>query len=320
MEKDGLLKAEGLRVSFKIKDEYVQVLRGIDIDINRGEILGILGESGSGKTVFASTIIGLLRDEDGRIDSGKVIYEGRDLLRLKEGEIREIRGQHIGYIFQDPSAALDPHIRVGRQVEEIFKAHRLNFDKDSIIKGMKDAGIDNAELIYDMYPSQLSGGQCQRVMISIATILKPRIVIADEPTTAIDASLQKKVIELLKKINRDNETAVLLITHDFEVAKYLCSRVVIMYGGLVMEKGNIDEIMERPMHPYTEELLKCVGSLNDNDTKLYTLDGMPPNPLEFREECPFFERCRYRTQKCRDGVPEMVRAVDGREVRCIRQL
>lgn len=315
-----LLEAEDLRVSFKLQGEKIEILRGIDIKINEGEIVGILGESGSGKTVFATTIMGLIKDEGGEVNSGRIVYGEKDLTRLGERETRELRGRDISYIFQEPGAALNPYMKVGKQIEEVLRAHKIKFDKDTVLAAMKASGIDDGNLIYEMYPSQLSGGQCQRVMIAMATILKPRLIIADEPTTAIDASLQKKVIELILDINKRNNTAVLLITHDFEVAKYLCSRIIIMYGGLVMEEGSCFDVMSNPLHPYTRELLNCVKSLNCNEKRLYTLDGMPPSPFDFKEECPFLKRCSLKNNECENKIPSLIGLKSGRTVRCVHRI
>ena len=187
-----------------------------------------------------------------------------EITKLKEKEMRDIRGKRISYIFQDSMAALNPYKRVGKQIKEVLKVHGESFAKERIINGMKQTGIENAEVIYNMFPSQLSGGLCQRVAITMSTICSPEIIIADEPTTAIDASLQKKVLELLRDINQKSKSSIIVITHDFDVVKYICHRVIVMYGGLVMEEGTMCEVLENPMHPYTKALLRCMESLNNN--------------------------------------------------------
>ena len=286
------------------------------MQLNQGEILGILGESGSGKTVTASSILRLINDGSYRIDSGSILFHDMEITKLKEKEMRNIRGKKISYIFQDAMAALNPYKRVGIQIKEVLKVHGESSTKERIINGMKQAGIENAEIIYNMFPAQLSGGLCQRVTIAMNTICSPEIIIADEPTTAIDASLQKKVLELLRDINQKNKSSIIVITHDFDVVKYICHRVLVMYGGLVMEEGNTKEVLENPMHPYTKALLRCMESLNDNDEKLYSLPGKAPSPAEFKDQCPFYERCIYKSDKCKIALPEM-RTAENRKYRCV---
>ena len=319
MNDNRILNISNLMVSFLNGDTFTQVLRGVDMQLNQGEILGILGESGSGKTVTASSILRLINDGSCRIDSGNILFHDKDITKLKEKEMRNIRGKKISYIFQDAMAALNPYKRVGIQIKEVLKVHGESSAKERIINAMKQTGIENAEVIYNMFPSQLSGGLCQRVLIAMNTICSPEIIIADEPTTAIDASLQKKVLELLRDINVKNKSSIIVITHDFDVVKYICHRVIVMYGGLVMEEGTTEEVLENPLHPYTKALLRCMESLNDNDEKLYSLDGKAPSPEEFKDECPFYERCIYKNDRCLAAIPEM-RTVNHRKTRCILEV
>jgi peptide/nickel transport system ATP-binding protein len=316
MDSNRVLNVNNLKVSFLNGGRFVKVLRGVDMQLNQGEILGILGESGSGKTVTASSILRLINDGSFRIDSGSILFHDIEITKLKEKEMRAIRGKKISYIFQDAMASLNPYKRVGKQIKEVLKVHGESFTRERIINGMKQAGIESAEVIYNMFPAQLSGGLCQRVLITMNTICAPEIIIADEPTTAIDASLQKKVLELLRDINHKNNSSIIVITHDFDVVKHICHRVLIMYGGLVMEEGTTKEVLENPLHPYTKALLRCVESLNENDEKLYSLDGKAPSPEEFKDQCPFYERCIYKIDKCTTALPEM-RTVKNRKSRCI---
>ncbi|WP_432666004.1 ABC transporter ATP-binding protein [Wukongibacter baidiensis] len=311
-----LLKVENLKISFKNKKDYLQVVRGFDLEVNKGEIMGILGESGSGKTVSSNSIIGLIDKEEGKIDSGEIYFKGKDLLRLSEKELRKIRGRNISYIFQNPSESLNPYRRVGKQIEEALKVHGLKSSKKMILELMEDVGLDDPSLIYNMYPFQLSGGQCQRIMIAIGVICGPELLIADEPTSSIDASLRKKVLKLFKDINEKYGTSIIFITHDFDVAKFLCHKITIMYGGLVMEQGNMEDILKTPMHPYTRDLLRCVNSLDENQDVLFALEGRPPSPIEFKDECPFYERCKNRSDKCKKSIPEVME-YQNRKVRCI---
>jgi len=317
MKEKEILKVEGLKVSFEYDGKSIQVVRGVDLEVKSGEIIGIIGESGSGKTVLATSINGIVKDENGNIEGGKILYKDEDILEFNEKKLRTLRGKDIAYVFQDYYAALNPYKRVGKQVGEALKAHKRECSKEIILNGMRAAGIDNPEVIYNMYPSQLSGGQCQRVMIAMCTIASPEILIADEPTTAIDASLKKKVLELLKEINQSLNTTIVIITHDFDVAKYLCERVIVMYGGLVMEEGPIEEVINNPLHPYTEELLNCVRSLNNNEEKLYMLEGVAPAPKEFKNQCPFYDRCKSKADICTKDIPQMTSRGDNRKVRCV---
>jgi len=316
MDSNGVLNISNLMVSFLNGDRFIPVIRGVDMKLNKGEILGILGESGSGKTVTASSILRLISDGSFRIDSGSILFHNMEITKLKEKEMRNIRGKKISYIFQDAMASLNPYKRVGTQIKEVLKVHGERCAKERIISGMKQTGIENAEVIYNMFPSQLSGGLCQRVAITMSTICSPEIIIADEPTTAIDASLQKKVLELLRDINQKSKSSIIVITHDFDVVKYICHRVIVMYGGLVMEEGTIKEVLENPLNPYTKALLRCMESLNDNDEKLFCLEGRAPSPEEFKDQCPFYERCIYKNDKCIAGLPVM-RTVKNRKYRCV---
>ncbi len=313
---DKLIAVKNLIVSFYQENENIQVVRGFDLSMVSGEILGILGESGSGKTVSATSIL-RLEDEAGSIDSGTVIFKGTNLLSLSEKEYRKIRGNRISYVFQNASSALNPYKKIGLQLTEVLKNHKLPFSRTVVLDVLKEVGLEEADTIYDMYPFQLSGGQNQRIMIAQGIISKPDLLIADEPSSSIDASLRKTVLDLLKNINQKSGMAIILITHDFDVAKYLCDRLIIMYGGLVMEEGSVSDIFEKPLHPYTGELIKCASSLNRGDSPVYTLEGTAPTPLQFTNECPFFSRCKQRLPECIVDIPKMVE-VDNRKVRCIK--
>ena len=316
MSKTSLLNISNLTISFPYGKSFLQVVRGVDLEVAQGEIVGILGESGSGKTVTASSIIGLTRDEAGRIDSGEILFKGKNIVTMSAKDLQRIRGKEIAYIFQDPVGSLNPYRKAGKQIEEALKVHHLPCSKQLVLQIMQDVGLDKAETIYDMFPSQLSGGQCQRILIASAIACKPDLLIADEPISAIDASLQKKVLELLTVINKKYRTAIIIITHDFAVVKYICDRVVVMYGGLVMETGSVRDVLDNPLHPYTRELLKCVNSLNNNDERLYTLEGRALGPSEYAGGCSFYTRCINRTRDCQNEVPHLLERPTGRQVRC----
>jgi len=314
---DKLLDVRDLKVSFYSDKGSVQVVRGFDISMKKGEIVGILGESGSGKTVSSSSIIKLLDESLGRIDSGEAIFKGRDLLKLSEKDLKRIRGDEISYIFQNSSAALSPYKRIGKQLGEVLKTHGRVVSKEHILRTLEEVGLEDGERIYHMYPFQLSGGQNQRIMIAQCILCDPELLIADEPTSSIDASLQKTILELLKDISMRNKMSVIIITHDFGVARYLCDRLMVMYGGLVLEEGTIEEMLNSPLHPYTQELIRCARSLAEDDETMYTIEGAPPTPYQFRDECPFYSRCSLREGACREGIPQKI-DLGGRRVRCIR--
>lgn len=314
---DLVLEVSNLKVSFDNEHTKVQVVRGFDLTLERGDIVGIVGESGSGKTVSASSIIKLIDEDVGYIDSGEVLFEGIDLMTLSEKEMKGIRGNSISYVFQNPSVALNPYKRIGKQLKSVLSVHRLPAFKDDIIQVLKDVGIQGANQVYDMYPYQLSGGINQRVMIAQCILCKPKLLIADEPTSSIDASVQKKVLELLKDINEKYETSIILITHDFDVAKYICHKIVIMYGGLVVEEGLVDEVFNDPLHPYTSELIQCAKALDHVDETLYTLEGSPPTTFELTDQCPFYPRCKFRSIVCLEKIPDNVN-IKNRKVRCNR--
>lgn len=311
-----LIEIKNLKISFNHEKGSIQVVRGFDLIMDDGEIVGILGESGSGKTVSATSIL-RLEDEAGTIDSGSVFFQGRNLLELREKEYREIRGNRISYVFQNASSALNPYKKIGLQLIEVLKNHKLPFSKSIVLDSLREVGIEEVDTIYDMYPFQLSGGQNQRIMIAQGIISKPDLLIADEPASSIDASLRKTVLDLLKKINQKSGMAIILITHDFDVAYYLCERLVIMYGGLVMEEGFVRDIFEKPLHPYTGELIESARSLKRGDSTVYTLEGMAPTPFQFKDECPFFSRCKVASTECLLEIPKIIE-LGTRKVRCIR--
>ena len=316
MIKSPLLKITNLTISFPYGESHLQVLRGVDLEVRHGEVVGILGESGSGKTVTASSIIGMTRNETGRIDSGEILYKEQNIVAMSEKDLQKLRGKEIAYIFQDPVGSLNPYRKVGKQVEEALKIHHLSCSKQLVLQIMKDVGLDEAETIYDMFPSQLSGGQCQRILIASAIACQPNLLIADEPISAIDASLQKKVLTLLANINKKYGTAIIIITHDFAVVKHICDRVVVMYGGLVMETGTVKDVLDNPLHPYTRELLKCVTSLNNSDQRLYTLEGRALGPSEYTGGCSFYTRCSHQTRECQYVVPQLLEHPGNCQVRC----
>ena len=318
MSKTSLLMINNLTISFPSGKSRLQVVRGVDLEVIQGDIVGILGESGSGKTVTASSMIGLIGDEGGRVDSGEIFFQGKNIVTMSQKDLRRLRGKEIAYIFQDPVGSLNPYRKAGQQIKEALKVHHLPCSRQQVLQIMQDVGLDKADTIYDMFPSQLSGGQCQRILIASAISCKPDLLIADEPMSAIDASLQKKVLVLLKDINQKYGTSIIIITHDFSVVKHICDRVVVMYGGLIMEIGTVGDVLDNPLHPYTQELLKCVNSLNHSDERLYAIEGRAVAPSEYSGGCPFYTRCLSlnRLRQCHSEVPQLLVRAGGRQVRC----
>ncbi len=312
---DKLIEIKDLKVSFMQNCYKVQVVRGVDISLRQGEIIGILGESGSGKTVSATSIL-RLEDESAILDSGRLFYKGEEITHLPEIEYRKLRGNRIAYIFQNASSALNPYKKIGKQLMEVLKNHNLPRSKERVLEVLNIVGIEDSETVYEMFPFQLSGGQNQRIMIAQAIVCGPDLLIADEPTSSVDASLRKIILNVLKDINLKSKMTIALITHDFEVAKYICDRLIIMYGGLIMEEGPMDAVFNEPFHPYSQALLKCARSIREDGSSIYTLEGAPPTPIEFTDACPFEARCDNRLPECTKRIPNM-NIVGNRYVRCI---
>lgn len=309
-----MLKIENLHVSFG----KTEVVRGISFEVNKGEIISILGESGSGKSVTAMSILKLYDPKVASIVSNKMSFSGHDLLKLDEKALRPLRGKHISYIFQNPNDALSPNRSIRAQFKELCRVHMMEYVETQIVALMKEVGlVQESEFVLNMYPHQLSGGQAQRVTIAMALLLKPEVLIADEPTSSIDASLTDVIIELLLRINKKLGITILFITHDFDLASKISQQILILYGGLVMEYGKRDDIFGNPLHPYTIELMKCVNSIHSQDDRLYTLAGNALDPSEFTMTCPFASRCPSMVPICITKIPELI-TKDNRVIRCVQ--
>lgn len=311
-----LLEIKNLKVVYGQGDRRLEVVRGIDISLERGEIVAVLGESGAGKTASASAIARLIDPQDGEITADRHLFDGQSLSEMTEGALCSLRGRRIAYVFQNAVESLSPNKRIRDQFREGFAIHKLSFSEEDIRQAMTEVGLEEHDIILGMYPHQLSGGQAQRVMIAMAVSLKPDLIIADEPTSAVDASLKDRIIELLREINQAHGISMLVITHDFDVARSLCHRVIVLYGGLEMETCSVEALMTQPYHPYSAELMTCVASINGSEKRLHTLDGVPLNPADFREACPFAERCSRRQPPCEKGIPEKI-DYGTRAVRCL---
>ncbi|MGX7059889.1 ABC transporter ATP-binding protein [Vagococcus humatus] len=290
-----ILEVDDLHISFDTFAGKVQAIRGVSFDLYKGETLAIVGESGSGKSVTTRTIMRLLAN-NGHIDQGKILFKGEDLVHKTEREMQKIRGKEIAMIFQDPMTSLDPTMNIGNQVAESLRKHKKVSKKEALASALellKLVGIPNAEQRLKNYPHQFSGGQRQRIVIAIALICYPEILIADEPTTALDVTIQAQIIELMKEIQQKIQTSIIFITHDLGVVANVADRVAVMYGGRIIEVGTSDEIFYHPQHPYTWGLLSSMPTLEMEENELYAIPGSPPDLLDPPKGDAFYPRNEY---------------------------
>jgi len=314
-----LLDVEDLSVQFATEDGLVHAVGGVSFELERGQVLGIVGESGSGKSVTAMTIMGLTRGVNARFE-GSVRYQGKDLLKTSDAEMQNYRGNEIGMIFQDPMTSLNPVYRVGEQIVEAIQAHesvdRRNANRRAV-ELLRQVGIPNPETRVDDFPHQFSGGMRQRAMIAMALACKPKVLIADEPTTALDVTIQAQILDLLRALVAEEDAALILITHDLGVVAGMCERVNVMYAGMFMETGSADQLFATPRHPYTLGLLQSVPRLDAaRRTRLQPIEGSPPNMLQPPAACPFQPRCRFEVDLSRQEVPQLVEIEPGHHVAC----
>jgi oligopeptide/dipeptide ABC transporter ATP-binding protein len=313
------LQVTGLQTHFFTGNGAVKSVDGVTFSLLEGETLGIVGESGSGKSVTSLSIIGLI-ESPGRIVGGEVRFLGRDLLQLKESEMRKIRGKEISMIFQEPLTALNPVFRIGHQIQEVLINHnQLNKAdaKRQTLELLKKVKISRPESAYDSYPHELSGGMRQRAMIAMAIACKPKILIADEPTTALDVSIQAQILKIMKEIIRDEGSSILLITHDLGVIAEMADRVAVMYAGQIVEQCDVYTLFKAPKHPYTQGLLKSTPKLHNNEETLESIEGSVPHPLNMPVGCRFHPRCSYATDKCNQNEPQLRELESGHQVRCL---
>jgi oligopeptide transport system ATP-binding protein len=308
-----LLSVRDLEVRFFTRRATIYAVSGISFDLGRGETLGIVGESGCGKSVSSLAMLGIL-PKTGRITRGEVRFGDRDLVKLKDSEVREIRGRDIGMVFQDPMTSLNPVLKVGRQVTEVLRKH-LDMNKDEArreaIAVLERVGIPHAAERIDDYPHQFSGGMRQRVMIAMAIACRPKVLIADEPTTALDVTIQAQILDLLKGLVEEEGMGLILITHDLGVVAGICERTHVMYAGRFVETAPTSELFDRPRHPYTLGLLRSVPRLDASQKeKLIPIPGAPPDLTVLREGCSFAPRCPYATDRSRERTPVLER-IDG---------
>jgi oligopeptide/dipeptide ABC transporter ATP-binding protein len=316
-----ILTVEGLVTQFGTDRGLVKAVDGISFELHRGETLGIVGESGSGKSVTNLSILRLVQTPPGKIAAGKVIFQGKDLLAAPEEEVRVLRGKNISMIFQDPLTSLNPVLKVSMQIAEAIQLHHGLGRRDAKAKAiemMKLIGIPDAERRADDYPHQFSGGMRQRVMIAMALSCDPDILIADEPTTALDVTIQAQILELIKGLSAERKTAVIMITHDLGVVAGMCDVVCVMYAGRIVEKAGVDDLFYDPRHPYTRGLLDSIPRADrSGPQRLYSIPGAPPSLIDMPDACPFAPRCANVMEKCRAAMPPDTR-LEGKVPRTVR--
>lgn len=314
-----LLEVKNLRTHFFTEDGVVPAVDGVDFELKPGETLGIVGESGCGKSVTSISVLGLVPNPPGKIIDGEILFEGRDLVKLPESEMQKIRGNDIAMIFQEPMTSLNPVFTIGRQITEAIMLHQKVDKKgarERCIEMLKLVGIPRAEEALDEYPHQFSGGMRQRAMIAMALSCNPKLLIADEPTTALDVTIQAQIIELMRDLKEKLNTAIMLITHDLGVVAEMADHVIVMYAGRVVEEADVIDLFKDPKHPYTVGLMKSKPTLEGNARRLDVIPGAVPNPLSMPPGCAFNPRCPHAMDICREKMPNLINIEGNRKVRC----
>jgi oligopeptide/dipeptide ABC transporter ATP-binding protein len=316
---DTIVSVENLKTYFYTEDGTVPAIDGVSFEVKRGETLAIVGESGSGKSVTSLSIMRLIPQPPGKIVNGDIKFNGESLLIKTEKEMRSIRGNRISMIFQEPMTSLNPVYKIGDQISESIIIHQKKSKKEALAEAinlLNLVGIPEPERRINQYPHELSGGMRQRVMIAIALACQPELLIADEPTTALDVTIQNQILQLMKTLKQKINMSIMLITHDLGVVAEMADNVVVMYAGQVVEQGDVYTIFENPKHPYTEGLLKSMPSAEKRIGKLYAIEGVVPNPLNLPSGCRFAARCEYATALCYDEMPEIQKIGNEEAVRC----
>lgn len=318
MNQQSLLEIKNLSVEYRTIEETVHAVNSLDLHINKGESLGLVGETGAGKTTTALSILNLISDPPGKIVSGEILFNGHDLRKSNVQELREVRGHKISIIFQDPMTSLNPVYSVGDQIAEVILLHQHCTKaeaRDRAGNMLEQVGIPRDR--YDEYPHQFSGGMKQRVVIAISIACSPELILADEPTTALDVTIQAQVLELMNDLKKKMNTSMLLITHDLGVVAQICDRVAIMYAGEIVESGSIEEVFDYPSHPYTIGLFGSIPTLDDHIEKLNPIKGQMPDPTNLPKGCAFHPRCQYVCELCKQVKPGMVNIGRTHMVRCL---
>lgn len=323
MVQERLLTVNKLRTEFfQSKKSRVTAINEISFHLDKGEILGLVGESGCGKSVTSLSIMRLLNFTSGKVTKGEVIFDGEDLQKISENEMRKIRGGKMSMIFQEPMSSLNPAMRIDKQMIEGIRLH-TNMSKEEARKHaskmLSQVGIPDPERVLKNYPHQLSGGMSQRVMIAMAMSCNPQMLIADEPTTALDVTIQAQILELMKKIQQEEGMSILLITHDLGVVAEMCTRVIVMYAGEIVEEAPVEELFNHPTHPYTEGLIASVPKLGSGVKVLPSIPGSVPDLSMLPKGCRFAPRCKYATERCRNEEPDLFQISANQKCRCWRQ-
>lgn len=316
-----LLQVKNLQTGFKIDGDYYNAVEGVSFDVKRKQIVGVVGESGCGKSVMSLSIMQLLPTGIGKIRGGEVTFEGENISRLSDKKMNDIRGKDISMIFQEPMTSLNPVFTIGYQIEEVILNHEKISKKQARLRSvalLKSVGIPRADKIVEEYPHQLSGGMRQRVMIAMAIACQPKLLIADEPTTALDVTVQAQILDLLKGIQEANDMAIILITHDLGVVAEICDEVLVMYAGKIVEKTNVEELFNNPKHPYTDLLMKAIPRMDEDVEVLATIEGLVPSVMNMPEVgCRFANRCPAAMPECITVTPQLGEVASNHEVACL---
>ncbi len=315
--KKELLEIKNLSVEYRTDMEVVKAVNGVNLSLNANEALGIVGETGAGKTTTCRAIIGLIQTPPGKVTSGEIVFDGADLLQKKEREMRKIRGGDITMVFQDPMTSLNPSMSVGDQIMEVIRLHDRISRAQAVLRAkemLEMVGIPGER--YQEYPHQFSGGMKQRVVIAIALACNPKLLIADEPTTALDVTIQAQVLDLMKELKKKFNTSIILITHDFGIVAELCEKVAVMYAGEIVESGRIEQIFNDRSHPYTVGLFGAIPSIDVDVERLETIPGLPADPANLPKGCRFHPRCRNCMEICKNQPPGETYVEEGHMVRC----
>lgn len=318
-EKEKFLSVRDLWVNYELKDETVRAVNGVSFELEKGQTLGLVGETGAGKTTIARTILGILQTPPGVVKKGEIILNGKDILKLSEEEMYKVRGNEVTIIFQDPMTALNPVMSVGEQISEVIQLHNKISAKEA-----RERAEEMLEMVgipaerYIEYPHQFSGGMKQRVVIAIALACSPDLLLADEPTTALDVTIQAQMLDLMRNLHEKKGTTTILITHDLGVVAEMCDVVAVVYAGEIVEYGTLEQVFTKPSHPYTVGLFNAVPDLETDVERLSPIEGLPPDPTNLPDGCKFSPRCPYATDACRSGEIADVQLGGGHRCKCLR--
>lgn len=319
MEQQKVLEVKNLKTHFFTKEGVSKAVDGVSFYLNKGETIGVVGESGCGKSMTSLSILNLIPSPPGKIVDGEILLHGKNIVGLSQEELRKIRGKKISMIFQEPMTSLNPVLTVGEQIAETIRLHEKLPRKqawDKAVKMLRIVGIPSPEKRAKQEPYQLSGGMRQRVMIAMALACSPDVLIADEPTTALDVTIQAQILEILKDLQQKMGMSIIFITHDLGVVSEMCDKVAVMYAGQVIEEGVTEQLFEEPLHPYTRGLIDSLPKLYEEQDELQTIEGSVPSPYHYPEGCRYADRCPFARELCRAAQPELIEMAEGRKVRC----